>query len=321
MAFADLKQDLTSVTSGAKINTYYRPAPTPGKPTILLLHGYPQNALMWKDFVHEIPEEYPVLVADLPGYGLSTKSPSPSGDSLSHSKREWAKDIVEAIDVLPGSPTQLIVFGHDRGGRLAYRLALDFPERVKAIGVLDMVPTPFMWGAMNLDNNLHKETRASWHWVFLSAPRPFPETFISTQASFFFTNIMRGATGPAARDRPNWSNWAYDSINQYTDPELGYDRVVGSCEDYRAGATHDLVFDLEDGLNPKEPKRVFKVPILALSSVFLRARLPVDEIWKSVGKEGLVESYQIGDEKTGHFFVNEEPEEVGRRLREWLVKI
>jgi haloacetate dehalogenase len=99
-------------------------------------------------------------------YGASTKEPSPSGDSLAHSKREWAKDIIEALDTTHGtaSPPKVIPYGHDRGGRLAYRLALDFPERVVGAGVLDIVPTSFVWGAMRLENE-HRETRSSWHWV------------------------------------------------------------------------------------------------------------------------------------------------------------
>ncbi|KIJ23954.1 hypothetical protein M422DRAFT_237589, partial [Sphaerobolus stellatus SS14] len=269
MAFASFKQDFTTVTSGAKIHSYFRPArnavlPTPGTeqsqaqlPTILLLHGFPQNALMWKDFVHEIPDEYPVLIPDLPGYGQSSKAPSPSGDSMSHSKREWGKDIIEAFSIV--APCDgLIAVGHDRGARLAYRLALDHPTRVKAIAVLDIIPTSFVWEFMKLDNNLHRETKSSWHWVFLSSPRPFPETFIHSQASFFITQLMQRWTGSTARDRPNWNDWASDAINQYTDPDLGYDRIVGSCEDYRAGSTHDIIFDLEDGLIPKRPERAFK---------------------------------------------------------------
>lgn len=99
-------------------------------------------------------------------YGLSTKNPSPSGDSLAHSKKEWAKDIIEALDSVHDTKgsAKVIPYGHDRGARLAYRLALDFPERVVGAAVLDIVPTPFVWGAMKLETD-HRETKSSWHWV------------------------------------------------------------------------------------------------------------------------------------------------------------
>ncbi|KAF8584075.1 alpha/beta-hydrolase [Ramaria rubella] len=325
MAFSGFTLKLTPVSSGAHISSYHRlPSTTQGKPRpiLVLLHGYPQNNLMWKDFVNEIPAEFPVFVPDLPSYGLSIKDPSASGDSLAHSKREWGKDIMEALDIVfdsASSPvlSKVIPFGHDRGARLAYRLALDVPERVVGAGVLDIVPTSFVWGAMKLENN-HRETKSSWHWVFLSSPRPFPETLISSNADFFFTNVFQRWTGADAKTQPSWTDWVSDSIKPYTDPTSGGIRVIGSCEDYRAGATHDLNHDLESGIDPSNPVSVFQVPLLVLSSVHLRRRFPVDEIWTSLASEGLVKCYQIGGNHTGHFLVNEQQQEVGQKTREWL---
>ena len=101
-------------------------------------------------------------------YGNSTKPIDPSSGSLAHSKREWAKDIVATVDALFGSDRKLIPYGHDRGGRVAYRLALDFPGRVAGAAVLDIVPGVYVWDAMRLDNNLHAETKKSHHWVRLA---------------------------------------------------------------------------------------------------------------------------------------------------------
>lgn len=112
-----------------------------------------------------------------------------------------------------------------------------------------------------------------------------------------------------------------DAVHQYIDPVKGQSRIGGACEDYRAGASYDITHDLEAGVNPDDPKSVFTVPLLVLSSVHLRKRFPVDEIWQSLAPEGMVRSYQIGGERTGHFLVNEEPAEVGQRMRGWLKDI
>ena len=97
-------------------------------------------------------------------YGNSAKPIDPASDSLPYSKREIAKDIVHVIDTLFGASASFIPFGHDRGGRLAYRMAVDFPKRVSGLGVLDIVPTSFVWDAMRLEHK-HKETKKSHHWV------------------------------------------------------------------------------------------------------------------------------------------------------------
>jgi haloacetate dehalogenase len=113
-------------------------------------------------------------------------------------------------------------------------------------------------------------------------------------------------------------DWIADSIRPYTDSVAGEARVIGCCEDYRAGATHDLEHDLASGINPSAPTPVFQIPLLVLSSMHLRRRFPVDDIWESLASEGMVKSYQIGDNNTGHFLVNESQSEVGQRTREWL---
>ena len=101
-------------------------------------------------------------------YGNSTKPFDPTAGSVAHSKRELAKDIVATVDALFGADKKLIPYGHDRGGRVAYRLSLDFPGRVAGTAVLDIVPGVFVWEGMRLDNNFHAETKKSHHWVRLS---------------------------------------------------------------------------------------------------------------------------------------------------------
>ncbi|TDL24946.1 alpha/beta-hydrolase [Rickenella mellea] len=331
MAFEGFQSGNTECPSGAVVFSYRRfdsTAAAKSRPLLVLLHGYPQNSLMWKDFVNEIPDEWEVLIPDLPGYGNSTKPVNPATHSLGHSKREWAKDIVHVIDTLWGQDTQFIAYGHDRGARLAYRLALDYPTRVAGAALLDIVPTSYVWDAMRLEKG-HEETKRTHHWVFLSSPRPLPETMIASNPQFYFDYTIRGWTGRTMRDTD--AAWISESIAPYLDKERGKDRIAAACEDYRAGANHDIHDDFTSSINPlshhiptsTNPAPAphpppFKCPLLILSSHHLRARFDVDAIWFSLGEPGKVQSFQIGNDDTGHFIVNEETEETGKKTTEWL---
>ncbi|KAG8743984.1 hypothetical protein FRC10_011058 [Ceratobasidium sp. 414] len=333
----------TTVSSGASVYCQYRRSSNPeatSRPLLLLIHGYPQNHLMWKEFVKGLPDDFNVLIPDLPG----TKSPSADGSSRAHSKRAWAQDIIEAARQThdpsnQGQSLKLIAFGHNRGARLAYRMALDAPGVVVGLAVLDIVPTSFMWAKMSLEEGRHEETRKSHHWVFLASPTPLPETLISSQAEFYYTHTINSWAGATARDAQKKAgitllDWQKDSIAPFlTKDKAAYDRIVSTCEDYRAGSTADVEDDLASGIDPARFERnkqdagasgvethipVFSVPVLVLSSVHLRRRFPVDEIWRSLCvKDGLV-SLQIGDDGIGHFFVNEATKETLEGTISWL---
>jgi haloacetate dehalogenase len=185
------KEHTKTVASGASVYCQYRPSSNPeasARPLLLLIHGYPQNHKMWIDFVNGLPDDFSILIPDLPGcahlssfqdciptnpahisYGQSTKPPSADGSSRAHSKKAWSQDLIEAARQIHTPPNQgelkLIAFGHDRGARLAYRMALDAPGTVVGLAVLDIVPTPFMWARMSLAEGRHDETRKSHHWV------------------------------------------------------------------------------------------------------------------------------------------------------------
>ncbi|KAI5120486.1 hypothetical protein M0805_006506 [Coniferiporia weirii] len=321
-AFPGFTTAYTDCPSGARVFAYYRSgADTDAAlPVLVLLHGYPQNALKYKHFVREVPPHWRVLVPDLPGYGNSTKARSPAGDARAHSKRAWAEDVLVVADALFGAHTQLVIFGHDRGGRTAYRLALDHPERVAGAALLDIVPTSYVWGAMRLEDG-HRETMHTHHWVTLAAPYPLPETMIAANPQFYFEFIFAGWAGSGMKDPT--LEWVRDSIAPYLDPERGRDRISAACEDYRAGATHDLQDDIASSISPLAPPTasslpVFTCPLLILSSYHLRRRFDVDAIWTALGTPGKVKSIQVGDETTGHFLVNERQEETGRHMRAWL---
>ncbi|KZO95573.1 alpha/beta-hydrolase [Calocera viscosa TUFC12733] len=330
----------TQVPSGAQLFALYLPAEIPDearsdvRPLLVLLHGYPQNHKMWYSFARHL-RDWDLLIPDLPGYGHSKKDPSPDGSSTAHSKREMAKDLVHLIYSLHPACAEggkVIVYGHDRGARLAYRMALDFPDLVVGLGVLDIVPTAHAWESMSLSNQQHAATRRSYHWLFLAAPYPIPETLIDGRPTAYMQLTMGSWMGKTEREREGGGltqRWVADSIQPYCGPG-GMRAIRGACEDYRAGATHDLTADLPllqhtqslSSLPPGAPRppAPFQIPILALSSLHLHRSMDVAGIWSKLGEEGKVRHVSVGDEGTGHFLVNEQEEECVRVTREWLAR-
>jgi len=261
------------------------------------------------------------LVIDLPGYNLSTKPIHPDNPGFAHSKREWAKDIVHVVDSVFSNKAPIVAFGHDRGARTAYRMALDFPDRVIGAAILDIVPTPYVWDAMRLERG-HKLTHAYSHWIFLAGRRPFPETMIASNPSFYFRFGVDAMISAKTKALAETSHWVVDSIQPFLDPVRGKDRIIAGCEDYRAGATHDIEIDKASGIDPfnLSINPIFKLPLLVLYGAPLGSEVDVPGIWTKLTERGKIDVFQIGDEHTSHFFVNEKPEEVGKRMRDWLEK-
>ncbi|CEL63728.1 Fluoroacetate dehalogenase OS=Rhodopseudomonas palustris (strain ATCC BAA-98 / CGA009) GN=RPA1163 PE=1 SV=1 [Rhizoctonia solani AG-1 IB] len=171
-------------------------------------------------------------------------------------------------------------------------MALEAPGMVVGLAVLDIVPTPFMWSRMSLDESRHDETKKSHHWVFLASPAPLPETLISAQTDFYYTYTIKSWASPstlATIDKTNTiTEWQKDSIAPFlTNDQAAHARITAACEDYRAGSTVDIEDDLASGIDPVTFKRnkqdsvvtetripVFSVPVLALSSSAPAPTLP-----------------------------------------------
>ena len=162
-------------------------------PPLLLLHGYPQTHLMWHAAAPRLAERFTVVAADLAGYGASFR-PAPAPDHAPHSKRALAADQVQAMAAL--GHERFAVAGHDRGGRVAYRMALDHPDRVSAAAVLDVVPTGEVWARADARLAL-----AYWHWAFLAQPAPLPERLIAGDPDAFFDLHVRALGLGGAPDR------------------------------------------------------------------------------------------------------------------------
>lgn len=268
-------------------------------PPVLLLHGYPQTRLMWDAVAGRLTDRFTVVSADLPGYGDSFR-PVVAPDHVPHSKRALALDLVQAMAAL--GHERFAVCGHDRGGRIAYRMALDHPDRVSAVAVLDVVPTGEVWSRADAQLAL-----LYWHWGFLAQPAPLPERMISADpGAFFDLHVRRLGLGQAAGRYPPEVMAAYR--RQLDDPEV----VEAICEDYRAGADVDREHDDAD----RQQQRRIACPLLALWSS--RGALPrlygdVLDVWRpwatdvrGAGVEG------------SHFLAEDQPDVVAGHLAELL---
>ena len=267
-------------------------------PPLLLLHGYPQTHLMWHSTAPLLTGGHTVVVADLPGYGASFR-PTPTPDHTAHSKRALAADLVEAMAVL--GHDRFAVAGHDRGGRVAYRMALDHPDRVRAAAVLDVVPTGEVWARADAAMVL-----GYWHWAFLAQPAPLPERLIAADPDAFFDLHVRAlGLGRAPGRYPVDLVAAYRAL--LDDPGT----VQAICEDYRAGAGVDRDHDDAD-----RGRRRVECPLLALWSA--RGALPrfygdVLDVWRPWARQATGQGLDAS-----HFVVEDQPEQVAVLLSDFL---
>jgi haloacetate dehalogenase len=262
-------------------------------PPLLLLHGYPETHLMWHSAAPLLAERFTVVATDLSGYGASLR-PQPAPDHAPHSKRALAVDQIQAMASL--GHERFAVAGHDRGGRVAYRMALDHPGRVTALAVLDIIPTAEVWARAD-----DKLALFYWHWGFLAQPAPLPERLIGGAPGAYFDAHLRLIGLGREPDRyPAEVMAAYRALLE--DPTA----VEGICEDYRAGATIDRELDEADR------GRLIECPVLALWGK--RGALEifygdVAEVWRAWARH--VQGRAID---ASHFLVEDRPEEVAREL-------
>jgi haloacetate dehalogenase len=260
-------------------------------PPLLLLHGYPETHLMWHAVAPGLAERFTVVVADLPGYGGSFR-PAVTADHAAHAKRALAADLVAAMGALGHGA--FAVAGHDRGGRVAYRMALDHPGAVTRVAVLDIVPTGEVWRRADAALAL-----AYWHWAFLAQPAPLPERLILGDPDGFW--IAAGRMGLKPGD-PRYPAPVVDAYRaQLDDPAF----VTAMCEDYRAGATIDREHDLEGG--------TIACPVRALwAGEGALPRLYADplEPWRAFAPD--VTGRVV--EGASHFVVEDAPDVVGADL-------
>jgi haloacetate dehalogenase len=263
-------------------------------PAVLLLHGYPQTHVIWHRIAPRLAETFTVVAADLRGYGDSSK-PAGLADHGNYSKRAMALDMVEAMEAL--GHREFMLVGHDRGGRVAHRLALDHPQRVQRLAVLDIAPTKTMYAATT-----HAFAKAYFHWFFLIQPAPFPEKLIGADPEFFIKYQMGRRHGGLKVFAPEAMA---EYLRCFSDPAA----IHASCEDYRAAESIDLAHDSADSGNKIE------CPLLALwgKHGVVEQQFDCLATWRAVAKDVRGQALDCG-----HYLPEEQPDEVLRHLQGFL---
>ncbi len=263
-------------------------------PPLLLLHGYPQSHVMWHKIAPGLADHFTVVATDLRGYGDSEKPPG-DPDHAVYAKRAMALDQVEVMSILGFDRFALV--GHDRGARVSHRLALDHPDRVDRLAVLDIAPTLTVFETVNQD-----VATGYYHWFFLIQPNGLPEHLIGLDPDFFLQRKLSawGAVPDAFTDEA-----LAEYLRCFRDPAT----IHASCEDYRAAASIDLVDDRADS------ERRITCPLLVLWGGRGRVHRWYDvlDAWRA--KAVQVEGRPID---CGHFLPEEAPDETLAALTAFL---
>ena len=263
-------------------------------PPLLLLHGYPQTHVIWHKIAPQLARDFTVVATDLRGYGDSGKPPT-TDDHAPYSKRAMALDQVEVMEALGFD--RFAVVGHDRGGRVAHRMARDHGNRVSKLAVLDIAQTAAMYGQTD-----KVFATAYYHWFFLIQPHDLPERMIGADPAFYLGKKLRawGRSSAAITDEA-----FAEYLRCFRDPAM----IHASCEDYRAAAGIDLAHDATDA------ETRLQMPLLALwgAAGFVGQNYDVLSEWRAVADQ--VSGHAVPG---GHYVPEEAPEETLAALREFL---
>ena len=261
-------------------------------PPVLLLHGFPQTHAMWHEVAPKLAAEFTVVATDLRGYGASSK---PEGTE-NYSFRHMAEDQRALMSTLGHDSFHLV--GHDRGGRVAHRLALDVPQAVKSLTVMDIIPTH------HLLNEVTKEVAtAYYHWFFLAQPYPFPETMIGHDPDAYFESCLLGWGAAHLED------FAPEALAAYRTAWRDPDAIRGMCADYRAVLHYDFDLDAAD------LSRNVDVPSLVMYGVNGAMAKAYDIPGTWADRLSNLTSAAIPG---GHFFVDQSPRETTDALTAFL---
>jgi haloacetate dehalogenase len=269
-------------------------------PPVLLLHGFPETHLMWREIAPLLASKFTVICADLRGYGASS-CPSSGPDHLPYSKRAMAAEMVEVMAKLGFN--KFMVAGHDRGGRVAYRMALDHPAAVTKLAVLDIVPTSAVW-----DRADDRFALAFWPWVLLAQAEPLPERLITGAPEAVVDNAVEAWGSSAAVFPP-------DIRDAYVEALRNPDNVHAICEEYRAAASIDREHDVHDQISGHR----IRCPFMAVwSGTGTLATSYTDEggplaLWRQLA-DNVVGHAMPG----GHFFPEEYPTETAEALAKFF---
>jgi haloacetate dehalogenase len=285
-------------TTGTTINTVHG-GNRDGAP-LLLLHGIPESHVCWRKVVPALARDHYVVMTDLRGYGDSGK-PAGGGDHFAYSKRAMAQDQIEVMKHLGFDKFALV--GHDRGGRAAHRLALDHPEVLTRLVILDIVPTHLLYRSITQDF-----ATVFYHWFLMVQPPPFPETIVQNSAEYFLKCTLLWLGGSKLTDPlPDWigAEAFAEYLRTFRQPET----IHAICEDYRAAASIDLAHDEAD-LGKK-----IQCPLLVLWSEKgpFHRMYDVLQTWRDCALKADGRAMP-----TGHFLPEQMPEELTQELARFL---
>ena len=259
-------------------------------PPLLLLHGYPQTSAMWHATAPRLAQDYQVICPDLRGYGRSHK-PVTDPQHTPYSKRAMGGDLLALMDHL--GHARFLIGAHDRGARVAHRLAADNPDRVIALSTLDIAPTREMYRDAG-----SAFAHTYWHWYWLTIKHPFPETMIGADPAFFW---LSKCGAPKAGLSPFVQQALDEYLTCFADPAA----IHGACEDYRAAASIDIAHDDAD-------QTKLQMPLLALwgQDGAIEAHFDCLALWKE-----RAENVQGRALPGGHYLAEQHPQAV---LDAWL---
>jgi haloacetate dehalogenase len=285
-------------TSGTTIHTVY--GGNKNGPPLLLLHGIPETHVLWRKVAPALAQDYFLVMPDLRGYGDSGK-PAGGGDHFAYSKRAMAQDQVEVMKHLGFE--KFVLVGHDRGGRAAHRMALDHPEVLTKLVILDIVPTYLLYQHIT-----QEFATIFYHWFLLVQPPPFPETIVQNSAEYFLKCTLLWLGGhPITETVPDFvgPEVFQEYLRTFRNPET----IRAICEDYRAAASIDLEHDKAD-LDKK-----IQCPLLVLWSEKgpFHRMYNVLQTWqdRAISARGRAMP-------TGHFLPEQMPDELTQELKIFL---
>jgi haloacetate dehalogenase len=259
-----------------------------GRP-LLLLHGYPETGVMWHKVAPRLTEHFTCVVPDLRGYGDSSK-PNSDKEHYVYSKRANANDQVKVMQAL--GYEKFMVAGHDRGGRVTHRMCLDHPDRIERASILDIMPTPVVFGTIN-----QRVATAYYHWFFLIQPAPYPETLIGHDPEYYLRHTLVSLSAPGTFPEEIFQEY----LRTFRQPET----IHATCEDYRAGASIDLKHHKED----KGRKIACPLQILWGERGLVGRAYETMKVWGDYAENA------VGQEMpSGHFIPEEAPEETVKAL-------
>ena len=270
-------------------------------PPVVMLHGFPQTHACWHKIAPAIAQTHRVVCLDLRGYGRSS-TPPPSDGHATYAKRALGQDVIAVMEKL--GHERFAVVGHDRGGRVGYRLALDHPNWVERLALLDILPTFHVW------QKIEAGVFPAAHWEFLARAYPEPEKEMAVDPLPFFDGLFKKWTGDGSLDGFDPRAFA-DYRRMYRDPA----HIRAFCEDYRAGATLDRQADEQDIADGKS----ISCPVLIVSGGFYLTRpRPGEQTTLDVWRSTFAPQASGTHVESGHFLAEENPADTLAALSAFL---